>query len=293
MKINLKTPAKINIFLEVENKRSNGYHNLKNIMQTISLYDELFFELTEKNIALECSDKSLSTNSTNIIYKAALAIKNYFNINRGVKIYLKKEIPIGAGLGGGSSDAATTIKTLVNLWNIKTTKSELEQIATSLGADVPFFLTKGTALCEGIGEIITKLKSIGKLNVVLVNPGFKISTIDIYKKIKFPLTNKIKINTIKDFICNESFKTKDAFNSCFNRLEEFVFPDYPEILKIKNVLIELGCVSFMSGSGSTVFGLFDSNSTTQIIKKVKSGLSKYAWRVWFVTTVDCSFNTVS
>jgi 4-diphosphocytidyl-2-C-methyl-D-erythritol kinase len=286
MKINLKAPAKINLFLEIKNKRQNGYHNLESIMQTVSLYDELSFELTNKDISLECNNKSLACDETNVVYKTIIAVKTRFNIGSGVKIYLKKEIPMKAGLGGGSSDAAATLEALVKLWNIKASKSELEQIAATLGADVPFFLTGGTALCEGMGEIVTPLKKIDNLNVVLVNPGFGIPTAGVYKKIKFPLTNQARIHTIKSLICDGSFNTQNAFDSCFNRLEEFVFPDYPEIIKIKSVLNELGCVSLMSGSGATVFGIFDSNTK---IEAVKFGLSKCNWKTWFVSTTNISF----
>ncbi|MDR0820506.1 MAG: 4-(cytidine 5'-diphospho)-2-C-methyl-D-erythritol kinase [Endomicrobium sp.] len=289
MKIHLRAPAKINFFLEIKNKRADGYHNLETIMQTVSLYDELSFELAENMISLECSDKSLSAYKTNIVYKAAMAVKKHYNTDKGVKIYLKKEIPTGAGLGGGSSDAASTLEALVRLWNIKTTKNELEQIAIKLGADVPFFLTGGTALCEGIGEIITPLKSAGELNIVLVNPGFGVPTADVYKKIKFPLTNQAKIHTIKDLILNNSFNKKEAFKSCFNRLEGFVFPNYPEILEIKRVLNELCGTSLMSGSGATVFGILDSSVKTE---KLKSRLNRCGWKIWFVTTIDDYFHTL-
>jgi 4-diphosphocytidyl-2-C-methyl-D-erythritol kinase len=289
MKIYLKAPAKINFFLEIKNKRADEYHNLESIMQTVSLYDELSFELVKNTVSLECSDKSISACETNIVYKAAMAVKKHYNADKGVKIYLKKEIPIGAGLGGGSSDAASTLEALVKLWNIKTTKDELEQIALKLGTDVPFFLTGGTALCEGTGEIVTPLKSIGKLNIVLVNPGFGVPTADVYKKIKFPLTNQAEIHTIKNLICNNSFNKKESFKSCFNRLEEFVFPNYPEILEIKRILNELYCTSLMSGSGATVFSILDSGTKTE---KLKSRLNRCGWKIWFVTTIDTSFHTL-
>ncbi|MDR3274433.1 MAG: 4-(cytidine 5'-diphospho)-2-C-methyl-D-erythritol kinase [Endomicrobium sp.] len=288
MKIILKAPAKINLFLEIKNKRTDGYHNLTSIMQTVSLYDELYFEPARKEISFECSDKFLPAGDANIVCKAVKAVKQYYDINKGVKVYLKKEIPAGAGLGGGSSDAAAVIKALIKLWNIKTTKYELEQIAVELGADVPFFLTGGTALCEGIGEIITPLKSIDKLNIIIVNPSFSVSTSSVYRKIKCPLTNQVKIHTIKNLICNNLFNTKEAFKSCFNRLEEFVFPDYPKIAEIKKVLNKLGCVSLMSGSGSTVFGIFNSIIKT---KQLQCKLSKYSCKIWFVTAVDTSFHS--
>ncbi|MDR1417991.1 MAG: 4-(cytidine 5'-diphospho)-2-C-methyl-D-erythritol kinase [Endomicrobium sp.] len=287
MKIILKSPAKVNLFLEIKNKRDDGYHNLESIMQTISLYDELSFENANKDIILECDDKSLPCDKKNLIYKAALAVKTYFNINKGVKIYLQKKIPLGAGLGGGSSNAATTILALVKLWDIKTTHKELELIATKLGADVPFFLTGGTCLCEGIGEIITPLKNINNLNMILVNPAFEVSTSEVYKKINFPLTKPIKIHKIKHLICNDLFNNKEAFKSCFNRLEEFVFADFTTIEKIKNLLNKLDCVSLMSGSGATVFGIFDKDVS---VEQLTYELNKTPWNFWFVSATSLLVN---
>jgi 4-diphosphocytidyl-2-C-methyl-D-erythritol kinase len=286
MKIILKAPAKINLFLEIKNKREDDYHELESIMQTVNLYDELSFELTDKNIFLECNSKTLPTNSTNIVYKAARAFHDYFKIDKGIKIYLKKTIPMGAGLGGGSSDAAATLVALAKLYNVKTNKKELEQIATKLGADVSFFLTGGTALCEGIGDIISPLKTIKNLNVILVNPGFVINTASIYKKVKFPLTKKAEITKIKTRIDSGFFNTSNAFSYCFNRLEDFVLTDYPEIAKIKDVLRTIGCISLMSGSGATVFGLFDSNVN---LDSIRTTLNKYSWKFWFVNSTKLSF----
>lgn len=278
MKIKLKAPAKINLFLEITGKRPDGYHNLESIMQTVSLYDEVTVEdCAGDTINLECSDKNLPADESNIVFKAAKALKEHFKIGRGVKIYLKKEIPMGAGLGGGSSDAAATIKALVKLWDIKAEKSELERIAAKLGADVPFFLTGGTALCEGIGDIVTPLRNITRMPIILVNPGFSISTPSVYKQVRLPLTNTIKIHTIKKLICDGSFNEKDAFNYCFNRLEDYVFPNYPEIAGIKSILTDLGCASLMSGSGATVFGIFGSESQSETMN---SKLQQYNWTTW-------------
>jgi 4-diphosphocytidyl-2-C-methyl-D-erythritol kinase len=254
-------------------------------MQTVSLYDELSFENADKDIILECGNKSLPCDKTNLIYKTALALKTHFNINKGVKIYLQKKIPLGAGLGGGSSNAATTILALVKLWNIKTTQQELNSIATKLGADIPFFLTSGTCLCEGIGEIVTSLNNINNLDMILVNPAFGVSTVEVYKKINFPLTSPVKINKIKNLICNRSFNNKEAFKSCFNRLEEFIFVDFTTIAKIKSLLNKLGCVSLLSGSGATVFGIFD-NSVSK--EQLTYELKKTPWDFWFVSATNLS-----
>lgn len=279
MKIKIEAPAKINLYLEITGKRADGYHNLETIMQTVSLFDEITVEDAPSGILLECDNSQLPTGSSNIVYKAAEAVQKRFNIAKGVKITLKKIIPMGAGLGGGSSDAAATLKALVKLWNIQTDKKELEKIAAGLGADVPFFLTGGTALCEGIGEIVTPLANIKKMPIILVNPGFGVSTPSVYKNVKFPLTKSRKIHTIRRLICGGSFNKNNALKYCFNRLEEFVFPDYPEIAKIKSIMTDLGCASLMSGSGATVFGIFGSESQSETIK---SKLRECHWNTWTV-----------
>jgi 4-diphosphocytidyl-2-C-methyl-D-erythritol kinase len=282
MKIHIKAPAKINLFLEIKSKRTDGCHNIETIMQTISLYDKLSFELTKSGVFFSCDNKSISGNRSNIVYTAAQKIKKHFNVKNGVKIYLKKKIPIGAGLGGGSSDAAATLKALVKLWKIKFSKYEIEQIAAKLGADVTFFLTGGTALCKGKGELVTPLERIAKLKVILVNPGYSLHTIEMYKKIKLPLTNPRKLDRITTVICNNSFNTKKAFNTCFNRFEEVIFRDNPEIVKIKKILNGLGCSSFVSGSGATVFGILNPGTK---IKNLRFELKEYSWKIYFVDTI--------
>ncbi|MCL2143950.1 MAG: 4-(cytidine 5'-diphospho)-2-C-methyl-D-erythritol kinase [Endomicrobia bacterium] len=286
----IKAPAKVNFFLEITGKRPDGYHNLESIMQTVSLYDEITAEAVPSGINLECNNENLPSGSSNIVYKAAAAVQKRFNIQKGVKITLKKEIPVGAGLGGGSSDAAAAIKALVKLWNINAQKTELEQIAANLGADVPFFLTGGTALCEGIGDIVRQLRITNyelrmndfSLPLVLVNPGFGVSTPSVYKKVRLPFTNPRKIDKIKKLIEQGAFNIETARQYCFNRLEDFVFNDHPEIKKIKDVLSSLNCASLMSGSGATVFGIYDRPDE----HKIKTELEKYNWKFWFVKTVN-------
>jgi 4-diphosphocytidyl-2-C-methyl-D-erythritol kinase len=282
MKIRIKAPAKINLFLEVKSKRTDGYHNIETIMQTISLYDKLSFELTKDKISFSCNNKSIPGNRSNIVYMAAHRVKKHFNIKNGVKIYLKKKIPVGAGLGGGSSDAAATLKALVKLWKIKFSRHEIEKIAAKLGSDVTFFLTGGIALCKGKGELVTPLRRIDKLKVILVNPGYALPTVEMYKKIKLPLTNTRKLNRIMPSICNNSFNTKKAFDTCFNRFEKIVSRNNPEIVEIKKTLNDLGCSSFVSGSGATVFGILDPGAK---VKNLKFELKKHKWKIYFVNTI--------
>ncbi|MDR2192034.1 MAG: 4-(cytidine 5'-diphospho)-2-C-methyl-D-erythritol kinase [Endomicrobium sp.] len=321
MKSAFKAYAKINLFLEIVGKRQDGYHNLQTIMQTVGLYDELTFERDASgsvSLSVFSADadpqygvSSLPLDDRNIIVKSAKILQSEFNVKQGVKITLQKNIPIGAGLGGGSSDAAAVLQALVKLWDIKISKNELEKIAVCLGADVPFFLTGGAALCEGIGEIITPLfsqkagykekafelpeasKNISentaycgskeglRLPVVLVNPNFCVPTPSVYKKVKFPFTNARKIDKIKNLIETGSLNCENAREVCFNRLEDFVFDDYPIIKEIKQFLTNAGCAALMSGSGATVFGIYNHKDKN----KIETELKNRSWKFWFVDTV--------
>lgn len=284
----LKAPAKINLYLEIINKRSDGYHNIESIMHTVSLFDTLeFLPTTDANIELTCSDKYLPADSSNIVYKTAKKMQNKYGINRGIKIHLTKNIPMGAGLGGGSSDSAAVIKALNQLWNINASKEELESFAKTIGADVPFFLTGGTAKVEGIGEKVTKIPSDVKLHAVLVKPDFGVSTVLAYSKIKFPLTNQRKIHKITDVLIKSSFTSEAATDLLFNRFEDFVFPEFPEIEKIKIMLQSFGCASLMSGSGATVFALTSSREKSEEIVK---RLSIYKWNTWAVSSCELHDN---
>ncbi|MDR1940800.1 MAG: 4-(cytidine 5'-diphospho)-2-C-methyl-D-erythritol kinase [Endomicrobium sp.] len=334
MRITLKAPAKINLFLEIAGKRDDGYHDLESIMQTVSLYDELTFEPAgEISLSLcvgrhsKCAANSpqsldVPLDDRNIIIKAAKAMREKYNIKSGVKITLQKNIPAGAGLGGGSSDAAATLKALNELWQINAPKSELEKIASKLGADVAFFLTGGAALCEGIGDIITPLgvgafaplmvssKAVQDANasntsgqsgacaplntkkgafapaapdvkLVLVNPNFGVSTPSVYKKVKLPFTKRHKIDKIKNLILDGFFDKKSAQETMFNRLEDYVLDDYKEIAEIKSALKSLNCASLMSGSGATVFGIYE----PQDKEKIEAELKKHIWSFWFAQTI--------
>lgn len=279
----LKAPAKINLYLEIINKREDGYHNLESVMHTVSLFDILEFSALKDNIEFTCNDKTLPINRNNLIVKTAIKFKEKYNIEQGIKINLIKNIPVGAGLGGGSSDAATTILALNKIWKINANKRELEVFASTIGADVPFFLTGGTANVQGIGNIVNEIPSKQKLFFVLVKPNLGVSTVYAYSKIKFPLTNPHKIHRITEVLQNSILTKEDANVLFFNRFEEIIFSEYPEIEKIKNVLNELGCISLMSGSGATVFGLTSSQEESEeIVNKLK----QYNWNVWAASSFE-------
>lgn len=286
----VKAPAKINLYLEIINKRQDGYHNIESIMHTISLFDILeLTEIQEDKIELICKNCNLPSNDKkNLVYKAVMKFKERYNINKGIKIKLTKNIPMGAGLGGGSSDAAATLLALNKIWNINDNIKHLEILGAELGADVPFFITGGTAKISGIGDIVEKIDSDLNYDFILVKPNFGVSTVYAYSKIKFPLTNPQKITTIINNVVKNTLDFDVAKVLFFNRFEEFVFSEYPEIKQIKKTLNELGCVSLMSGSGATVFGLVkDSNKINCIVDELK----KYNWNVWIASSFKVCNNS--
>jgi 4-diphosphocytidyl-2-C-methyl-D-erythritol kinase len=266
--------AKVNLFLEVLKRRTDGYHEIDTVFQTVSLFDELTLQTRKDGkIALRCSDKTLAVDDSNLVMKAALRLKAVSRSSRGASIYLKKNIPLGAGLGGGSSDAAATLKGLVKLWKLKVSAQQLHAIAAELGADVPFFLHGGTARGCGIGDKITPVKEVAQAHFVLVNPAFPVATPWVYKNLRFPLTSKRKIDTILTVLRRPPALWGERL---FNRLEEVVLPAFSEISKIRSVLTKMGCPSLMSGSGATVFVLADSAKDA---RRIQRDLAGYPWAV--------------
>ena len=278
----VKAPAKINLYLEILNKRPDGYHNIESVMHTISLFDILeFTEIKENKIELICENANLSNDKSNLVYKAALIFKDKYKINNGVKIKLIKNIPMGAGLGGGSSDAAATLVALNKLFNINDSIKNLELLGSRLGADVPFFVTGGTAKISGIGDVVKKINCDLYCDFILVKPNFGVSTPYAYSKVKFPLTNINKIDNIITSLEEGMFDFESAKVLFFNRFESFIFDEYQEIKQIKIVLENLGCASLMSGSGATVFGLVHDKID---IDSISNELKKYNWNIWVASS---------
>ncbi|MBN1383641.1 MAG: 4-(cytidine 5'-diphospho)-2-C-methyl-D-erythritol kinase [Elusimicrobia bacterium] len=281
----LKAPAKINLFLDILNKRKDGYHNLKTVFQRVSLFDDISIKETESGIKVSCDDPGIPTGKENIAYKAAVLVKKYSRIKKGVLIRIKKGIPVGAGLGGGSSDAAEVLKGLNRLWNLKLSKKNLIKIAKKIGADVPFFAS-GLKKCMamGIGDILTPLSAGKKEWYVIVKPSFNISTKFVYSRLNLfkrkGLTPKNPRGIYTGLTKQRQYSNIDKY---YNRLEDVVIPLYPEIEKIKEKLVSYGAeFSLMSGSGSCVFGFVKDN---KIGNKIKNSLKKDGYSVWLVHTV--------
>lgn len=256
--INLRAYAKINLGLDVVRKRENGYHDVKMIMQTIGLYDKLTISLWDNpSIKVTTNLHYLPVDDNNLVYKAAAIMRDQFGIKQGIQINLEKKIPVAAGLAGGSSDAAATLHGINKLCKLKLTKEDLMKIGVTLGADVPYCILRGTALSEGIGEILSPLKPFPSCYVLLVKPPINVSTKYVYENLILDVTTKHPdIDGIITHINNNDlYGATKLFD---NLLETVTIKDYPVINEIKTKMISLGAItSLMSGSGPTVFGIFD------------------------------------
>lgn len=261
-----KTPAKINLTLDVTGKLENGYHTLSMIMQSIDVCDELSFEKTADETILFSMNKGLPDKipaEKNLVYKAAKLMKDTFKIDGGFKIHLTKNIPAAAGLAGGSSDCAATLIGINELCGLGLDIEKLCEIGVKLGADVPFCIRKGTMLAEGIGEILTPLAPLTGIPVLLIKPNISISTPYVYKHLKlneldYHPDNKAVISYIKDN------NIKKIAASLSNVLETVTIPENPIIAELKRYLTESGAIgSLMSGSGPTTFGIFENMETAK------------------------------
>ncbi|PRR83172.1 4-(cytidine 5'-diphospho)-2-C-methyl-D-erythritol kinase [Clostridium vincentii] len=258
-----KAYGKINISLDIVGKREDGYHLLEMIMQSIELYDEIEIEIIKEGIEIKCDKHFIPTDRRNLAYKAAEIFIEKYNINSGVSINIVKNIPVAAGLAGGSSDCAAVLKIMNKLFKINASEEELMSLGITLGADVPYCIKGGTALCEGIGEGITVLDSFQNHIVVLVKPPFGVSTREVYKGFDI---NKAKVHpNTKELI--SKMKVNDLYyvaNNMKNLLENVTLRKHKSIYSIKEIMISKGALgSMMSGSGPTVFGLFDDMQLAQ------------------------------
>ena len=259
--ITLKALAKINLGLDVLGKRENGYHDVRMVMQTIYLYDNVTLTKTEEaGIRLECNLFYLPVDETNIAYKAAKLLVDEFDIKEGVHIVLDKHIPVAAGLAGGSANAAAVLVGMNRLFSLGLSQQQLMERGVSLGADVPYCVMRGTVLAEGIGEVLTPLPPLPKCYVLIAKPGISVSTKTVYEKLD---SQAIVEHPDIDGIL-EGLDKQDIYkvaSSMGNVLETVTIGDYPIIEEIKNVMKEEGALNaMMSGSGPTVFGIFDDKS---------------------------------
>lgn len=279
-KISLKALAKINLGLDVVRRREDGYHEVRMIMQTIHLFDRVNIEKTsEPGIRIKTNLSYLPINENNLIYKAGRLLMDEFDITEGVSVDLDKRIPVAAGMAGGSTDAAAMLYGMNKMFELGLSMQELKDRGVRIGADVPYCLMRGTALAEGIGEELKSLPPMIKCPVLIAKPQISVSTKFVYENLR--LDGKTEHPDIDQLI--KDIKAKDLQGVCDhmgNILETVTIPNYPIIAEIKKNMMENGATgAMMSGSGPTVFGLFDdAEKAKQAYKAMKkSGLSRQTY----------------
>lgn len=278
--IKLKALAKINLGLDVVRRREDGYHEVRMIMQTIHLYDQLELQkIEEPTILVETNLDFLPVNENNLVYQAASLLRENCGIKEGIRIRLKKHIPVAAGMAGGSSDAAAVLYGMNEMFHLKKKRTELMELGVKIGADVPYCLMRGTALAEGIGEKLKSLPPMPKCPVLIAKPGISVSTKFVYENLKLnENTIHPDINAQLAAIRRQDLAAVAA--NMGNLLETVTIPAYPVIADIRDCMLKEGAINaMMSGSGPTVFGLFpDEETAKQAYAKVRQqGLAKQVY----------------
>lgn len=271
-KIKLRAMAKINLGLDVVKRREDGYHEVRMIMQTIKMYDKITIRKRDDNeIKVKTNLHYLPTDENNLVYKAAKLILEKYEVGQGVEITLEKFIPVAAGMAGGSSDAAAVLYGINKIFKLRATKNELMELGVKIGADVPYCIMRGTALAEGIGEKLTPLKAVPKTTILIAKPSFGVSTKFVYENLVLDEnTPHPDIDGIIDSI-NEGdiYSLSDRIG---NVLETVTAKEYPQIEEIKNIMKQNGALNaLMSGSGPTVFGIFDNKEDANRCKQLLKG----------------------
>ena len=275
--------GKINLALDVLYPRDDGYHEIDTIMQQIDLKDTIILRnIDAYDIILECNERDVPLDETNLAYKAWDRIVKESNLKKGIHITIKKNIPVAAGLAGGSTDAAAVLKGLNQLWNLNLSQEKLMEIGAEIGADVPFCILGGTARARGKGEKLTRVKSFSNKLVLLANIGIPISSGYVYEKLDLK-ANRIKIDVDRLVEYIEADDTENLAANMANTMELVVLEEYPVIGQIKEDMMKYGALgSLMSGSGPTVFGIFDSEEN---LKRCKEYLERKVEKVFSAKTI--------
>ena len=276
--LGLKAYGKINLGLDVLRKRDDGYHEVRMIMQTVGLYDKIDIFLKETpGIEVVTNLYYLPVNENNLVYRAAKLLMEEFHVTHGIRIHLKKFIPVSAGMAGGSSDAAAVLFGVNKMFQLGLTREELMERGVNIGADVPYCIMRGTALSEGIGEVLTPLSDMPQCQVLIAKPAISVSTKFVYEHLNVSGLKKEDHPDIDGLI--EAIKSHDIYKVAHrlgNVLETVTIPQYPVIADIKEKLRELGAVNaLMSGSGPTVFGIFTNpGAAEKAYEELRFGESK-------------------
>ncbi len=281
-KFTLPAFAKINLSLRVLGRRADGYHELRTVFQIISLKDSLTFEeIDGEAVELICSEPDVPADESNLVVRAASALRERFGVRRGARVRLEKRIPAGGGLGGGSSDAAAALVGLTHLWGIKTDAGELSEMGARLGADVPFFLTGGTALGTGTGAEISPLKDLPRKALVVVTPGVRVSTVEAFGALGLTALTKIGSAVMLPISHAEAEFHDSLCGVMSNDFEPVVLRLFPEIGRAKEALLRAGAeCAMLSGSGSSVFGVFENEGAAArscaTLKAAETGWQSFA-----------------
>lgn len=279
LKLLVKAPAKINLSLDVLGKRQDGYHEVKMIMTTIDLADRLeLTELAKDRIEILSHNRYVPDDQRNLAYQAAKLLKEKFNVKKGVSITIEKTIPVAAGLAGGSSDAAATLRGLNKLWDLGLTIDELAELGAEIGSDVSFCVYGGTAIATGRGEKIEHIKTPPSCWVILAKPHIGVSTADVYGNLKLNRVTHPNVDKMVDVINAGDYK--GICNTVGNVLEDVTFTMHPEVARIKAQMKRFGADAvLMSGSGPTVFGLVHHDSR---MHRIYNGLKGFCEQVYAV-----------
>ena len=290
--LKLKSFAKINLYLKIGHKLDDGYHNIESIMQTIDLFDEISFEKTDKpGIFIECNNPEVPIDKNSIVYKAAETLMNNIK-GEGIKISIKKHIPISSGLGGGSSNVATVLKGICRLFSLPLNSAQLQKIATNFGMDIPFFIRGGIAFVKGRGELVSSLPPISpSIPLILINPGIKVSTRWAYQLYdKLIDTNIRSIIEISHLLNRkENIKPIEIYDVIYNSFDSILSQKFPIIEQIKNRLKNLGSIgATISGSGSTIYGIFEKKKDIIRVYNEIKGQYPLVYKAYTIEVQDTS-----
>jgi 4-diphosphocytidyl-2-C-methyl-D-erythritol kinase len=271
--LTLPSFAKINLTLRVRGRRADGYHEIETVLQSVTLRDRLTFRaLDSEDLELACDAPDVPADETNLVHRAAVALRERFRVRRGARVGIEKRVPAGGGLGGGSSNAAVSLIALARLWGIEADARELGEIAASLGSDVPFFLSGGTALGTGRGERIKSLPDAPRAHLLVVSPAVKVSTAEAYKLLNAPALTKGEA-AVNFYVSREGADFSGPLREALvNDFEPAVFRRFPEIERARDALNQAGAqAALLSGSGSSVFGVFDSRERVERAQEILRG----------------------
>jgi len=280
-RVSIRARAKINLGLEVVGRRADGYHELRSLLWAIDLADRVILEATAEGITVECDAPGVPSSPDNLAWRAADLVRREAHVRAGVRIRIVKAIPVAAGLGGGSADAAAVLVGLGHLWGVRLSRARLQALATTLGMDVPFFLGRGPAVASGRGERLKAVPAACAVSLVVVNPGFPLATREVYARLQpgdFSSGAQVRalVEAVQDGVAALAARV-------FNGLEGVVAGLWPGLADVKAALGEAGCLAaVMSGSGPTVIGIARSRTAAA---RIRDALAGRRWRTWATHTV--------